>query len=131
MLNTALIAAAVAVAAPALAQPITPPANVTPAKPVFAQGSMNIFRRFSPDIREKMVEFYNQVLGLQALTPIQLSKSQQMLLFRVGTGHLDRATAHRDLLLSVLSSGYLTISRKAASPEFSAERGSPGAASPR
>ncbi len=92
MLKIALIAAAVAVAAPALAQPITPLANVAPAKPVFAQGSMNIFRRFSPDIRDKMVEFYNQVLGLQALTPIQLSKNQQMLLFKVGTGQIKLAS---------------------------------------
>ena len=92
MLKTALLAAALAISGPALAQPITPPANVQPAKPVFAQPSMNIFRRFSPDIRDKMVEFYNQVLGLQALTPIQLSRSQQMLLFKVGTGQIKLAS---------------------------------------
>ena len=92
MLKTALLAAALAVAGPALAQPITPPANVQPAKPVFAQPSMNIFRRFSPDIRDKMVEFYNQVLGLPALTPIQLGKNQQMLLFKVGTGQIKLAS---------------------------------------
>ena len=92
MLKTALLAAALAVAGPALAQPITPPANVQPAKPVFAQNSMNIFRRFSPDIRDKMVEFYNQVLGLQALTPIQLGRNQQMLLFKVGTGQIKLAS---------------------------------------
>ncbi len=92
LLNTALLAAALALGAPALAQPIVPPANVQPGKPVFAQGSMNIFRRFSPDIRDKMVEFYNQVLGLQALTPIQLSRNQQMLLFKVGTGQIKLAS---------------------------------------
>jgi catechol 2,3-dioxygenase-like lactoylglutathione lyase family enzyme len=90
--RAALIAAALALAAPALAQPITPKADVTPAKPVWAQNSMNVFRRFSPDIRDKMVEFYNQVLGLQALTPIQLSKTQQMLLFKVGTGQIKLAS---------------------------------------
>jgi catechol 2,3-dioxygenase-like lactoylglutathione lyase family enzyme len=88
----ALIAAALALGGPALAQPIAPPANVAPAKPVWAQDSMNIFRRFSPDIRDKMVEFYNQALGLQALTPIQLSKTQQMLLFKVGTGQIKLAS---------------------------------------
>ena len=92
MLKTALIAAALAIAAPALAQPITPAADVRPAKPAWAQNSMNIFRRFSPDIREKMVEFYNQVLGLEALTPIQLSKTQQMLLFKVGSGQIKLAS---------------------------------------
>ena len=92
MLKSALIVAALALAAPALAQPITPPADVVPAKPLFVQNSMNIFRRFSPDIRDKMVEFYNQVLGLQALTPIQLSKTQQMLLFKVGTGQIKLAS---------------------------------------
>lgn len=92
MLKTAMIAAALAFAAPALGQPITPPANVTPAKPAFAQNSMNIFRRFDPAIRDKMVEFYNQVLGLEALTPIQLSKTQQMLLFKVGSGQIKLAS---------------------------------------
>ena len=92
ILKTALLAAALAIAAPALAQPITPPADVKPAKPVFAANYMNVFRRFSPDIREKMVEFYNQVLGLQALTPIQLSKNQQMLLFKVGAGQIKLAS---------------------------------------
>ena len=92
LLNVALLASALALAGPALAQPIAPPADVQPARPVFAQGSMNIFRRFSPDIRDKMVEFYNQVLGLQALTPIQLSRSQQMLLFKVGTGQIKLAS---------------------------------------
>jgi catechol 2,3-dioxygenase-like lactoylglutathione lyase family enzyme len=53
---------------------------------------MNIFRRFSPEIRDKMVEFYNQVLGLPALTPIQLSRTQQMLLFKVGTGQIKLAS---------------------------------------
>jgi catechol 2,3-dioxygenase-like lactoylglutathione lyase family enzyme len=87
-----LAAAALALAAPALAQPITPPADVKPAKPVFAADFMNIFRRFSPDIREKMVDFYNQAIGLQALTPIQLSKTQQMLLFKVGKGQIKLAS---------------------------------------
>ena len=94
MLKTALAAASLLMAAPGLAaaQPITPPANVKPARPVFVADYMNIFRRFSPDIRDKMVEFYNQVLGLKALTPIQLSRTQQMLLFKVGAGQIKLAS---------------------------------------
>lgn len=92
ILKTALVAACVAACGPALAQPITPPANVQPAKPVFVAGYMNIFRRFPPEIRDKMVEFYNQVLGLPALTPIQLSRTQQMLLFKVGAGQIKLAS---------------------------------------
>ena len=92
LLKTALLCAAMAFAAPALAQPATPRANATPAKPVFTADFMNIFRRFDPAIRDKMVEFYNQVLGLRALTPIQLSKSQQMLLFKVGAGQIKLAS---------------------------------------
>lgn len=93
MLKTVLLAAAaLALAAPALAQPITPPPDVKPAKPVFTADFMNIFRRFPPDIREKMVEFYNQALGLQALTPIQLTSTQQMLLFKVGKGQIKLAS---------------------------------------
>ena len=93
-LKTALIAASLLIAAPALApaQPLEPAPGTQPAKPVFAQPSMNVFRRFSPDIRDKMIEFYNQVLGLPALTPIQLSKTQQMLLFKVGTGQIKLAS---------------------------------------
>ncbi len=91
-LKSALVAASVALAAPALAQPITPPAKALPARPAFAQNSMNVFRRFDPAIRDKMVEFYNQVLGLPALTPIQLTKTQQMLLFKVGTGQIKLAS---------------------------------------
>ena len=92
LLKTALLCAALGLTAPAYAQPVTPPANVTPAKPVWAQDSMNVFRRFDPQIRDKMVEFYNQALGLPALTPIQLSKTQQMLLFKVGTGQIKLAS---------------------------------------
>ena len=91
-LKTALLAASLLVAGAALAQPVTPSPDVKPAMPVFAQGSMNIFRRFSPDIRDKMVEFYNQVLGLPALTPINLGRGQQMLLFKVGTGQIKLAS---------------------------------------
>ena len=60
-------------------------------KPVFVQGSMNVFRRFPVEDRPKMVEFYEKVLALKPLTPITLSPNQQMLLFAVGTGQIKLA----------------------------------------
>jgi catechol 2,3-dioxygenase-like lactoylglutathione lyase family enzyme len=66
--------------------------NAVPAKPVFKQDSMNVFRRFPQDITDQMVKFYNDAVGLKALTPIQLTKTQRMLLFRVGaTGQIKLA----------------------------------------
>lgn len=77
---------------PELATPSAEDPNATPAKPVFKQDSMNVFRRFPADITPQMVKFYNEAVGLKALTPIQLTKSQQMLLFRVGaTGQIKLA----------------------------------------
>jgi hypothetical protein len=71
-------------------------APVAPAKPVFAQESMNVYRRFSPEIRDKMVEFYNQVLALPSLNPINLGRGQQMLLYKVGTGQVKLASGLKD-----------------------------------
>src|SRR6516164_4962692 len=67
-------------------------APVAPAKPVFAQGSMNVYRRFPPEIRDRMIEFYNQVVGLPSLNPINLGRGQQMLLYKVGTGQVKLAS---------------------------------------
>lgn len=61
------------------------------AKPVFDQGSLNVFRRFPVEDRPKMVEFYEKVLALRPLTPINLSPNQQMLLFAVGSGQIKLA----------------------------------------
>jgi catechol 2,3-dioxygenase-like lactoylglutathione lyase family enzyme len=58
------------------------------AKPVFAQGSMNVFRRVPEAERPKMVEFYDKALGLKPLSPINLSSTQQMMLFGVGGGQI-------------------------------------------
>ena len=87
-LKTALIVASFLTAGGALsAQPAAAqPADATSVKPVFAQGSMNVFRRFPAEIRAKMIDYYGTVLGLQALTPIQVNANLQMILFRVGGG---------------------------------------------
>jgi len=69
-------------------------ADTTPGakpRPVFDQGSLNVFRRFAVEDRAKMVEFYDKVLALKPLTPINLSATQQMLLFGVGTGQIKLA----------------------------------------
>lgn len=61
------------------------------AKPVFVQGSMNVFRRFAVEDRPKMIEFYDKVLALKPLNPINLGGGQQMILFGVGSGQIKLA----------------------------------------
>jgi catechol 2,3-dioxygenase-like lactoylglutathione lyase family enzyme len=100
MLAAVLIAGASA--GGAAAQPAIDPAALServdapaaaPAKPVFVQGSMNVFRRFPAEQRAAMVAFYDKVLGLQSLSPIQLTPNMQMILFRVGeTGQIKLST---------------------------------------
>jgi catechol 2,3-dioxygenase-like lactoylglutathione lyase family enzyme len=44
---------------------------------LFAQNSMNVFRRFERDLTPKMVEFYTGALALRSLSPIKLAAGQQ------------------------------------------------------
>ena len=88
-LKTALLLGAL------LAGPAAAPAHAA-VLPQFAQGSMNVYRRFAPEQRAKMIEFYNQVLGLQPLNPINLGGGQQMLLFRVGSGQIKLASGLKE-----------------------------------
>ena len=37
---------------------------------------MNVFRRFAPEHREKMLEYYGKVLGLRSLSPITARRRQ-------------------------------------------------------
>src|SRR5476651_2138128 len=60
-------------------------------RPQFAQDSMNVYRRFAVEDRARMIEFYDKVLGLQPLQPINLGGGQQMILFRVGSGQIKLA----------------------------------------
>jgi catechol 2,3-dioxygenase-like lactoylglutathione lyase family enzyme len=87
-LKAALIAAALLTAGGALA--------AEPAKPQFLQASMNVYRRFPVELREKMVDFYGKALGLQSLSPITLSATQQMILFKVGTGQIKLAAGLKE-----------------------------------
>ncbi len=96
-LNAALLALPLLLA-PVLAVPAQAdaPAGAAKPKPAFTQGSMNVFRRFDVADRPKMVEFYEKVLALKPLTPIQLSATQQMILFGVGTGQIKLAAGLND-----------------------------------
>ena len=62
------------------------------AEPLITQNSMNVYRRFVPERRNEMVEFYEKVLGLQPLRTIDLGGGQQMLLFRIGSGQIKLAS---------------------------------------
>jgi catechol 2,3-dioxygenase-like lactoylglutathione lyase family enzyme len=55
---------------------------------LFAQDSMNVFRRYPRDKTEEMVRFYTEALALKSLSPIQLTATQQMILTGVGSGQI-------------------------------------------
>ena len=63
---------------------------------VVSQASMNVYRRFVPEHRDKMVEFYDKVLTLRALQPITLGGGNQMILFGIGTGQIKLATGLKE-----------------------------------
>jgi hypothetical protein len=60
----------------------------SPTRELFAQNSMNVFRRFPRDKSAEMVRFYTEALALRSLNPIQLTQRQQMLLTGVGSGQI-------------------------------------------
>src|SRR5690606_24418299 len=60
----------------------------SPTRELFAQDSMNVFRRFPRDKTEEMVRFYTEALALRSLNPIQLTATQQMILTGVGSGQI-------------------------------------------
>jgi catechol 2,3-dioxygenase-like lactoylglutathione lyase family enzyme len=55
---------------------------------LFAQDSMNVFRRFPREKTAEMVKFYTEALALRSLSPIQLTSTQQMILTGVGSGQI-------------------------------------------
>ena len=68
-----------------------PAAATSSVRSFFSQGSMNVYRRFVPEQRAKMIEFYDKVLALRPLQPITLGGGQQMILFGIGTGQIKLA----------------------------------------
>jgi catechol 2,3-dioxygenase-like lactoylglutathione lyase family enzyme len=65
-------------------------------RPLFLQGSMNVYRRFVPEQRAKMIEFYSKVLALRPLQPIDLGGGAQMILFGIGSGQIKLATGLKE-----------------------------------
>jgi catechol 2,3-dioxygenase-like lactoylglutathione lyase family enzyme len=63
---------------------------------LFSQGSMNVYRRFVPEQRAKMIEFYDKVLTLRPLQPINLGGGQQMILFGIGSGQIKLASGLKE-----------------------------------
>jgi catechol 2,3-dioxygenase-like lactoylglutathione lyase family enzyme len=61
-------------------------------RPLVSQASMNVYRRFAPEHREKMLQYYGQVVALRSLSPINLGGGSQMILFGVGTGQVKLAS---------------------------------------
>src|SRR6187399_1295000 len=55
---------------------------------LFAQDSMNVFRRYPREKTAEMVKFYTEALALKSLNPIQLTATQQMILTGVGSGQI-------------------------------------------
>ena len=93
-LGTVLVVASLLAAPGAFAQP------APSVRPQFAQGSMNVYRRFAAEDRGKMVDFYDKVLGLKPLQPINLGGGQQMILFGVGNGQIKLATGLKEAVRS-------------------------------
>ncbi len=60
------------------------------------QDSMNIYRRFVPEQTAEMVEFYDEVLDLEPLSPINLGGGQMMILFKIGSGQIKLAAGLKE-----------------------------------
>ena len=78
----------------------------SPVRSLFAQDSMNVFRRFPREKTEDMVKFYTQALALRSLSPIQLTSSQQMLLTGVGSGQVKLSAGQQGDRKYNLEGGY-------------------------
>ena len=72
------------------------PASSGSVRAVFSQGSMNVYRRFVPEQRARMIEFYDKVLALRPLQPINLGGGTQMILFGIGTGQIKLASGLKE-----------------------------------
>lgn len=93
--KTALLAAAFIMTSDAIAQGgfirDTPIAGIAPAAPIFSMDAMNVYRRFDAKLTPAMVEFYQKALGLKPLQPIQLSSTEQMIIFGIGKAQIKLA----------------------------------------
>lgn len=67
---------------------LSPEQLASSTRALFAQDSMNVFRRFPREKTAEMVKFYTEALALRSLSPIQLTATQQMILTGVGSGQI-------------------------------------------
>ena len=73
---------------------------------LFAQDSMNVFRRFPREKTAEMVKFYTEALALRSLSPIQLTSTQQMILTGVGSGQIKLSAGQQGDRKYDLQGGY-------------------------
>ncbi|HYD25941.1 MAG TPA: VOC family protein [Croceibacterium sp.] len=73
---------------------------------LFAQDSMNVFRRFPREKTAEMVKFYTEALALRSLSPIQLTATQQMILTGVGSGQIKLSAGQQGNRQYDLDGGY-------------------------
>ena len=76
------------------------------ARDLFAQDSMNVFRRFPREKTAEMVKFYTEALALRSLSPIQLTSTQQMILTGVGSGQIKLSAGQQGDRKYDLDGGY-------------------------
>jgi len=74
----------------------TPIAGIAPAAPIFSLDAMNVYRRFDAKLTPAMVDFYQKALGLKPLQPIQLSATEQMILFGIGKAQIKLAAGLKE-----------------------------------
>lgn len=73
---------------------------------LFAQNSMNVFRRYPREKTAQMVKFYTEALALRSLNPIQLTATQQMILTGVGSGQIKLSAGQNGNRKYDLEGGY-------------------------
>ena len=85
---------------------LTPEQLASSARNLFAQDSMNVFRRYPRDKTAEMVKFYTEALALRSLSPIQLTATQQMILTGVGSGQIKLSAGQQGNRKYDLDGGY-------------------------
>jgi catechol 2,3-dioxygenase-like lactoylglutathione lyase family enzyme len=85
---------------------LTPEQLASSARSLFAQDSMNVFRRYPREKTAEMVKFYTEALALRSLSPIQLTATQQMILTGVGSGQIKLSAGQQGNRKYDLEGGY-------------------------
>ncbi|WP_428410344.1 VOC family protein [Hyphococcus sp.] len=91
-----LLSAGFLLTAPAAFAEEAPTETMGSVRALITQHSMNVYRRFEPEQTAAMVEFYDEVLGLTPLQPIDLGGGQTMILFGIGGGQIKLAAGLKE-----------------------------------